>query len=69
MKFLFIFLTVVYSSMIFANDDATNKVRLSLWYDGIEKDAQKSDLKEEVTSLDKKKVYIPEELVKALDRI
>ena len=69
MKFLFILLTVVYSSMIFANDDATNKVRLSLWYDGIEKEAHKSDLKEKVSSLDNEKVYIPEELVKALDRI
>ncbi len=70
MKILFILFTLVYAGLTFGNENqAVEQVRLSLWYQGVEKEVKKEASSEEVTQLNSEKIVIPEELIKALDRV
>ena len=70
MKFLTIFLTLVCINSVQANNDkAIDQVRLSLWYQGVDKEEKKAEPKKEESHLESKKINIPEELIKALDKV
>jgi hypothetical protein len=68
MKILFIFLTLVQTSLVFASghdDKAVDQVRLSLWYQGVDHKIESinNDGKTEL-----KQAAMPEELEKAIEQ-